>query len=378
MPTAPPAELTRSKAAPPASALREREHRRQCLQMLAGVMTSYAVDTLLLLAFAQADAVDWFVPLTYISAGAVACALFWLVLRVVRADSVGDPFLVVPQMVVHSAIAIGVMLWEPHVGVLMLMTLLIIHAFGAMRVSRMLVLATSVLIAVGVGAAIVFSDRVLSMPMDTPLQRTLSVLWFAMVLGRSTLLDLYGAQLREMLVERNAKLKADFDKMHRRATRDALTGMLSRRSVMEVLEHQHRRFELTGQAFSIALLDIDHFKQVNDRFGHPVGDDVLRVFSRRAAAELRTSDRLGRYGGEEFLAVLTATEHESDAHLAAERVRDGVAKHEWSRLAPELKVTVSLGVAVCRQDETVDQLLARADAALYEAKRAGRDCVRMG
>jgi diguanylate cyclase (GGDEF)-like protein len=262
--------------------------------------------------------------------------------------------------------------------VLLLMNLLIIHAFGAMKVSRTHVLATSALIAVGVGAVIGFSDLHLDLPMDTGLQRVISVAWFALILARSTLLDLYGAELRDMLMQRNAKLRKKFEKMHRRANRDGLTGTLSRRSVMELLSQQHRKLELTGQSFAIILLDIDHFKQVNDRFGHQVGDEVLRYFSKRAAAEMRDTDRLGRYGGEEFLAVLTATEDASSAHLAAERVRDGVARHDWGRVAADLQVTVSLGVAVCQPDESIEQLLARADAALYAAKRAGRDCVRMG
>jgi diguanylate cyclase (GGDEF)-like protein len=361
-----------------ASAASRAERQRQCMQMLIVVLASYGVDTLLLLGLAHAGAIDALVAWMYAAAGTAACGLFALLLRLGRSERLSDPFLVVPQMLVHSAIHVGFMFWVPGVGVLFLMMMLLIHAFGAMRVSPLHVVASSVLVALGVGTVIVFGELHLSLPMGNVAQRALSAAWFALVLARSTLLDLYGAQLRDMLMQRNKTLKAKFEKMHRRATRDGLTGTLSRRSVMELLEQQHRKLELTGQSFAIALLDIDHFKQVNDRFGHPVGDEVLRYFSRRASAEMRTTDRLGRYGGEEFLAVLTATEDESSAHLAAERVRDGVAKHDWSRLAPNLKVTVSLGVAVCRPDESVDQLLARADAALYAAKHAGRDCVRMG
>ena len=360
-----------------AAAAGRAERLRQCMQMLLVVLISYGLDTLLLLGLAYADVIDAMVAWAFGATGAAACGVFCVLLRLRFSERLSDPFLVVPQMLVHSAIHVGFMFWVPGVGVLFLMMVLIIHAFGAMRVSPVHVLASSVLMAIGVGTVIVFGELHLSLPMGDVAQRSLSAAWFALVLARSTLLDVYGAQLRDMLVQRNKKLKEKFEKMHRRATRDGLTGALSRRSVMELLEQQHHKFELTGESFGIALMDIDHFKQVNDRFGHPVGDEVLRYFSRRAAAEMRTSDRLGRYGGEEFLAVLT-TEDESSAHLAAERVRDGVAKHDWSRLSADLKVTVSLGVAVCRPEETLDQLLARADAALYEAKRSGRDCVRMG
>ena len=354
------------------------QRQRQCLRLLAGVLASYGIDTALLLAFAHFGAVEAVVAWVYAGAGVASCGMFALLLRRPFTERLSDPFLVVPQMIVHSAIALAVVLWAPGVGVPLLMMLLIVHAFGAMRVSPLHVLGTSVLIAAGVAAVIVGGHLHVELPMANTGQRVVSALWFALVLARSTLLDLYGAQLRDVLVQRNASLQARFKKMHRRATRDGLTGTLSRRSVMELLEQQHRRLELTGQSFAILLLDIDHFKQVNDRFGHPIGDEVLRAFARRAMAEMRASDRLGRYGGEEFLAVLTATEDASAAHLAAERVRDGVFRHPWGRLHPDLRVTVSVGVAVCRPDESVDALLARADAALYAAKGAGRDCVRMG
>ena len=362
----------------PLTAAARAQRQRQCLRMLGVVLASYTLDTLLLLGFARFGAIDGFAPWAYAGAGAVACGVFWVLLRSGKSEGLADPFLVVPQMLVHSAIHLAFVMWVPAVGVPLLMMLLVINAFGAMRVSRTAVLSTSALIAIGVAGVLAWGGLHVALPTGNLGQRVMSAAWFALVLARVTLLDLYGLQLRDVLMQRNAKLKAKFEKMHRRATRDGLTGTLSRRSVMELLDQQHRKFELTGQSFSIVLLDIDHFKQVNDRFGHPVGDEVLRAFSRRASAEMRTSDRLGRYGGEEFLAVLTATEDESSAHIAAERVRDGVAKHAWNRLHPDLKVTVSLGVAVCRPEETVEELLARADAALYAAKHAGRDCVRMG
>lgn len=373
-----PSAALQDAEAPEPSAAARAQRQRQCLRLLAGVLASYSIDTALLLGFAHYGAVDSLFAWVYAGAGVAACGVFAAVLRRRFVERLSDPFLVVPQMLVHSAIALGLALWAPAIGVPLLMMVLIVHAFGAMRVSPVHVLISSVLIAGGVAAVIVGSIDTIGLPMANTGQRVMSAVWFAMVLARSTLLDLYGAQLRDVLVQRNASLQARFEKMQRRATRDGLTGTLSRRSIMELLDQQHRRLELTGQSFAILLLDIDHFKQVNDRFGHPVGDEVLRAFARRAMAEMRSSDRLGRYGGEEFLAVLTATEDASSAHLAAERVRDGVARHPWKRLHPDLHVTVSVGVAVCRHDESVDAMLARADAALYAAKAAGRDCVRMG
>ncbi len=367
--------LPTRESAPAHDALNER--RRQCQQMLFVVMVSYLIDGTLLLAFYAQDVVEWAVPGAYLAAGLAVCGIFSLLLRQPHSERLNDPYLLVPQMMAHSAINLGFMLWVPQIGALLLMMLLLIHAFGSLRVARLHMVISSLLIAAGVGMVMAWADDHLALPMGTWQQRALSGVWFTVILARSTILDLYGTQLRDLLVQRNAKLAATFRKLNRRANRDGLTGTLNRRSVMKLLENQHKRVELTGQTFGIVLLDIDHFKQVNDRFGHQVGDEVLRYFSRRAAAEMRTTDKLGRYGGEEFLAVLTATEDESAAHLAAERIRDGVARHAWHRLAPDLRVTVSLGVAVCQAEETIEDLLRRADAALYRAKRDGRNCVRM-
>jgi diguanylate cyclase (GGDEF)-like protein len=119
-------------------------------------------------------------------------------------------------------------------------------------------------------------------------------------------------------------------------------------------------------------MDLDHFKLVNDTYGHGVGDDVLRAFAATVHATMRDTDIFGRYGGEEFLLILTATALDAVAP-ALGRVCAGLAAHDWSAIAPGLAVTQSIGVAGFRKGENVGQLLQRADAALYEAKRTGRN-----
>jgi diguanylate cyclase len=132
----------------------------------------------------------------------------------------------------------------------------------------------------------------------------------------------------------------------------------------------------TGLPFAVALFDIDLFKHVNDEHGHLVGDEVLRRFVIAAAAAIRGTDRLGRYGGEEFLLIMPTTDHEDAAVAAAERVRESVRAVDWARLNAGLDVTVSAGIGLARVGESVEGLLGRADTALYAAKRAGRNCVR--
>ena len=122
------------------------------------------------------------------------------------------------------------------------------------------------------------------------------------------------------------------------------------------------------------MIDFDHFKRVNDRFGHGTGDEVLKVMASMLSTIIRGTDLAVRVGGEEFLLVFSDTDLEA-ARLACERLVTLVRAHSWADVAPDLVCTVSVGVAALRPNETVSAWLARADAALYEAKHAGRDRV---
>jgi diguanylate cyclase (GGDEF)-like protein len=124
----------------------------------------------------------------------------------------------------------------------------------------------------------------------------------------------------------------------------------------------------------VALFDLDHFKSVNDRYGHATGDEVLKAFAHTVHATMRDTDIFGRHGGEEFMMILPETDI-AGACLAIERVRAAVAQADWKALGPELSVTVSAGVATWKRAEQVTQVIARADEALYEAKHRGRDRV---
>jgi diguanylate cyclase (GGDEF)-like protein len=157
------------------------------------------------------------------------------------------------------------------------------------------------------------------------------------------------------------------------ASVDPLTGLLNRRGFGEATSRMIEREAKAGRPVTVMIFDIDHFKSVNDRFGHAAGDDVLQVFANVAIASLRMTDLLGRVGGEEFAALLPCSIEE--ALLAAERVREafeasGVAIDE----AP-LETTVSIGVAGGPANTELEVLMASADTALYQAKRAGRNRV---
>lgn len=152
---------------------------------------------------------------------------------------------------------------------------------------------------------------------------------------------------------------------------DALTGLYNRRRLSEALSSEYARFERYGQGFSIVLLDIDHFKNVNDTFGHPAGDAVLQAFAAILKNSSRNPDILGRWGGEEFLVILPDTDRAAALRFA-ERVRCAVEGYVFPI---ETRLTASLGVAAITQGEALHDLIQRADRALYRAKEAGRNRV---
>ncbi len=155
---------------------------------------------------------------------------------------------------------------------------------------------------------------------------------------------------------------------------DPLTLLHNRRHLQDRLPDEIARAARRRRPLSLALLDLDRFKRVNDTHGHEVGDEVLVEFSERLRASSRTSDVLARLGGEEFVAVLPRTSL-AQATLVAERMRRAVAESPFQTSAGRLWVTLSAGVAAWRRGESDAELLRRADQAMYAAKRAGRNRV---
>ncbi len=162
--------------------------------------------------------------------------------------------------------------------------------------------------------------------------------------------------------------------LQRIAQTDSLTGLLNRGAFEVVLSRDVRRCQRSGATLGVMLIDLDYFKQVNDSFGHAVGDRVLRCISTALVNRIRPSDVLSRYGGEEFVVLLRESGAE-EAQSAAERIRADIETLE--DLPEGLSLTASIGVAVSLPGESPDELLLRADEALYRSKREGRNLVTM-
>jgi diguanylate cyclase (GGDEF)-like protein len=178
------------------------------------------------------------------------------------------------------------------------------------------------------------------------------------------------------IVELHGQLITAREALREQATTDPLTGIANRRTILETLGKELERCRRSAASCALVFVDLDHFKQINDTHGHPVGDEVLRQTAATMRASVRPYDLVGRYGGEEFVVVLPGCDA-AGARAAGERLRAAVAAASIGVGEARLRVTCSLGIAV--GDSAAgwdrDRILHAADAALYRAKRAGRDRV---
>jgi len=191
------------------------------------------------------------------------------------------------------------------------------------------------------------------------------------VLDKNTELNQLNIQLEEKVLERTLDLELANKELHILARTDSLTGIHNRYSFMRRLEEEMMRVKRFNEVFSLIMFDIDFFKQVNDEYGHGVGDSVLIELVTVVNIHLREVDLFCRYGGEEFIVLLPNTSSQAAGELA-ERIRLTVAEHAFASVGT---VRISLGVTECRMDRGIDELLKAVDTALYKAKNAGRNCV---
>jgi diguanylate cyclase (GGDEF)-like protein len=241
---------------------------------------------------------------------------------------------------------------------------LLVMLFGALRLSagRLAALAVLALLAHGTMLHLSYLRDEEYMEIEAAIPEfavlMIALPWFAAMGG-------YVNRLRATLAESNLKLEQAVERIHDIAIRDELTGAYNRRFLMEALAREQARAARLGGSFSVCILDVDHFKRVNDTLGHAAGDGVLRTVAAVVAGGLRAMDMFGRFGGEEFLVVLPDTDR-AGALLVAERIR--------AAIEAETRVTVTIGVAQYAKDD-ISPVLARADQALYQGKAAGRNKV---
>ncbi len=180
-------------------------------------------------------------------------------------------------------------------------------------------------------------------------------------------------QLRQNLVQRHRELTGALARIQELAITDDLTGLYNRRHLLALLAQQRALANRSQYRFVVCYLDLDHFKKVNDQYGHPFGDKVLVAFANLINASLREVDMGARIGGEEFVLILTDTDL-GVAHSVCQRISEQWALKSFKG-APALSLTLSCGIAEFVAPETVEELLERSDKLLYQAKNNGRNCI---
>ena len=350
--------------------LKRRVVRRR--QMLAIQTASYTLNSLVLLLYAYAGALSLMVPSMYFLSGIVLQGFFTLLSETNINDRFEDHYLTIFQIGTNIALQLAFLLVAPEIGYAFLSFLFLAFGFGALRMTSRQATIAWTLTAIGVIPAFQFAAAPIGMPVGTPLERLAAMLIFIITIGQCAFVGLYGSSLRTMLYNRSVELRNAYKRIEELAELDELTGSFNRRCIMRMLEDEIARAHRTKTPCSVALIDLDWFKRINDAHGHPTGDEVLRTFAITTYANIRTVDRFGRYGGEEFLLLLPDTPNEPAARTL-DRLRAIIAELDWSALSAGMAVTISAGVATLAPDETPDALLARADCALYAAKAGGRN-----
>jgi diguanylate cyclase (GGDEF)-like protein len=345
---------------------------KQRRQMLGTIGVSYVIDAAILLLYAYAGTIPATIGPAFGICGLGSVACFIALSEAGVNDRFKDHYFVVQQSMVSLAIMLAFAYLVPEVGMLFLCTLFVVFSFSALRSTLRQTAIAWTAMAFGLAALFLLTDKPISMPHQTHLERFTTMLALALTIGRCMFLGIFASSLRESLYKRGLQLKEAYKRIEELAELDELTGSFNRRCIMRMLDDEIARAHRSKTPFSVALIDLDWFKRINDAYGHPTGDEVLRTFAITVFANIRTIDKFGRYGGEEFLLILPDTPHEVAARIL-DRQREIIADVDWSAFSPGMRVTISAGIATLAPNEAPDALLARADSALYAAKARGRN-----
>ena len=297
---------------------------------------------------------------------------FYVLLRTGWSQRLDEPALALPQILsaltwIMGAYAIS---GPVHGSTMMLMTLVLM--FGTFTLDARSARIASVYTVVLMGATSVV--KMWTDPQQYPIKLEAAHLVLALTVMPtvSKLAAQLSAMRNKVRAQRN-ELSQAVERIQELATRDELTKLYNRRHMNEIIDQHQKRLERSGHhRFCLAIIDLDYFKRVNDTYGHAGGDEVLCRFSQVALEVLRQTDVLARWGGEEFLVLLTDTTPEQ-ALRGMERLRERLADSPVLTRDPTVRTTFSAGLAAFHVGESLDACIERADQALYRAKQAGRD-----
>lgn len=347
---------------------------KQRRQMLLLQAISYALGDIIAWAYAYAGTIPVIIPVMFFICGGGLTGLFVVLSEMSLGDSFEDHFLTTPQAAANIMMQLGFLLAAPQIGFLFLTVVFVIFGYAALRMTSREAIILWGITGVGVTGIFYCLKAPIAVPMGTTLEWLAAACSFLLTIGQCAYLGHFGNSMRTRLHQRTIELKIAYQRIEELAQLDELTGLQNRRSILKSLNEEMARAQRSNVPCAVAIIDLDFFKKINDQFGHATGDEALRTFAISLFANIRTIDKLGRYGGEEFLLILPDTSKEQ-AVRTLDRLRLIVSELDWAAISGKMDLTMSAGICAVRQEDSAADILARADIALYRAKDAGRNRV---
>lgn len=301
-----------------------------------------------------------------------SCLFFYVAIRSGWSERFEEPALTLAQVLTAQTF----ISWayavtnEAHGATLILYALVMF--FGVFNMDKRSALISGVYVVLASGATMYVKSQ--SDPVHYPAR--IELVHFVFIVLTVPVMAYLGTQIADMrnrLKQQKRDLAIALERIQDMAIRDELTGLINRRQALSVLREYRALLKRNKLDVWVVLIDLDHFKRVNDTWGHGVGDEVLRSFAKLATSVLRSADVVARWGGEEFMVVMLE-ERGADPMVGIERLRSKLTEYQVSVAVPELRMSFSAGLAMCGVKEPTEQVIDRADAALYEAKNRGRNC----
>jgi len=307
-----------------------------------------------------------------LASNAIGVFGFYPWIRAGRTASMRDAGLVMPQMVWGTVSGSVAFVMSPTLRPALLQVMCLVQVFGFFSLRpRQIVSTGAIAVCLLVGVLLLGASGGIA---DFDLRKEVLPLLTSMaILVVIAAITLHRSHRRIALKTQKMALQAAVASLRELVIHDTLTGLFSRGHMLELLEKERARALRTGLPFRVALIDLDHFKRINDTHGHSIGDEVLRCFGATLRESMHAADSAARWGGEEFLLLMPEARSDATATSCLARLRNHVHRPPPpARLLSDLGVTFSAGIAA-HWGGTIEDTVGRADAALYAAKRAGRD-----
>jgi len=343
--------------------------------MVCGIGISYLIDTLMLTLFYAAGTIGAEVVLFYATAACIHVLLFSTLHWTGLSERLTNPHMTIYQMTYAVSVQMAGLLIAPQIFAFFLGLLFVIFPFAALRITLKEALIAWFFTCLAIAAAMALPGPQ-SLGIADPSALEIFLIWisFTLILLRSIALSYYATALRMKMYYMTHSLEEAVQQAEKLATHDPLTGTLNRRAILPAIDEQINICINKGLVACVAMLDLDNFKTINDTLGHTAGDIVLKELAKLIKDRIRKFDKLGRYGGEEFILLLPATSLDEGMSLLG-RIRQAIATTRWHQVDENLQVTISCGITELSPSDTTTDALSRSDHALYDAKRGGRNLV---